>query len=394
MFVRVWCLISVFPGCGSLVSGFDPQVPSGCSDDRESSLLNLGLSLWMGGPLVNSSAKGVGRSLCLCRGTCEKAGFEHSSCACSEEEKFEAGIAFAQDDSVVKEIGASLAEVMHVYDDNNDEGTDSSEDYDENEDSPLSLESDSTDDLVDIDTELITSSAFPVGSAPESSIGKSVDGNSSTNGTPLLVSAMKGSRAKRGIVTELSVSWAPDVYDPPVTSDCHTVKVHQRSSRKSHYKYRPPNGGSSRRSSSGDKKDKKHSHHSSSSSSRRDKKPSYRSTKSSSRIDTGDPQHGKVYDSSISSRTGDPQHYEVYGSTISSRIGPNVPQYHKLSPWLPADSTSPEEAMPVPVLKTMEQIKRSSSCCKEPPLSMLSRQFVAAKYKGMFSLWSQNQLAS
>lgn len=220
-------------------------------------------------------------------------------------------------------------------------------------------------------------------------------------GTQLLVSAMKGSRAKRGIVTKLSVSWAPDVYDPPVTSDSHTLRPHQRSSRKSHYKYKPPKGSSGSRSSSGSKKDKKHSHHSSSSSgSKRDKKPSYRSTNGgSSRTDTSDHQHRKAYGSSIVSRT----------DTTS------VPEYHNLSPWQPPAIAAVEEATPpVPVLKAMEpirrssscckeppssikameQIKRSSSCCKEPPLSMLSRQFVSAKYKGMFSFWSQNQLAS
>ncbi|KAM3352148.1 hypothetical protein ACQJBY_023802 [Aegilops geniculata] len=352
----------------------------------------------MGGPLVDCSAEGVSSSSCLSRSTCEKAGFEHSSCALPEDEKFEAGIACVKDDLVVKEISSALAEVMHVYDDNDDEGT--SEDSDENEDS-LSLESDSADDLVDIGTELVTSSAFSAGNASESSTGKSEDGNSSTNGTQPLVSAMKGSRAKRGIVTKLSVSWAPDVYDPPVTSDSHTVKPHQRSSRKSHYKYKPPKGGSSSssRTSSGSKKDKKHSHHSSSSSSKRDKKPSYRSSNAgSSRTDASDPQHRKAY-----------------GSSITSRTDTSVPEYHKLSPWQPPASAAVEEAMPpVPVLKAMEQIKRSSSCCKEPPLSMkameqikrssscckeppismLSRQFVAAKYKGMFSFLSQNQLAS
>ncbi|VAH81027.1 unnamed protein product [Triticum turgidum subsp. durum] len=322
----------------------------------------------MGGPLVDCSAEGVSSSSCLSRSTCGKAGFEHSSCALPEDEKFEAGIACVKGDLVVKEISLALAEVMRVYNDNDDEETDLSEDSDENGDS-LSVESDSADDLVDIDTEVVTSSAFTAGNASESSTGNSENGNSSTTGTQLLVSAMKGSRAKRGIVTKLSVSWAPDVYDPPVTSDSHTVKPHQRSSRKSHYKYKPPKGGSGSSSNGG-----------------------------SSRTDTSDPQHRKAY-----------------GSSITSRTDTSVPEYHKLSPWQPLASAAVEEAMPpVPVLKAMEQIKRSSSCCKEPPISMkameqikrssscckeppismLSRQFVAAKYKGMFSFLSQNQLAS
>lgn len=368
------------------------------SGKKGSSFLNFGFSLWMGGPLVDCSAEGVSSGSCLSRSICEKAGFEHSSCALPEDDKFEAGIASAKNDSVVKEISLALAEVMRVYDDNDDEETDLSEDSDENGDS-LSVESDSADDLVDIDAELVTSPAFTAGNASESSTVKSENGNSSINGTQLLVSAMKGSRAKRGIVTKLSVSWAPDVYDPPVTSDSHTVKPHQRSSRKSHYKYKPPKGSSSSsRTSSGSKKDKKHSHHSSSSS-KRDKKPSHRSSNGgSSRTDASDPQHRKAY-----------------GIITSSRTDTSVPEYHKLSPWQPPASAAVEEAMPpVPVLKAMEPIKRSasyckepplslkamepikrsSSCCKEPPISMLSRQFVAAKYKGMFSFLSQNQLAS
>lgn len=347
----------------------------------------------MGGPLVGFSAEGVSSSSCLCPSACEKAGFQHSSCARPEDENVKAIIACAQDGLVVEEIGLALAEVTQVYDDN-DEAKDLSEDSDENEDS-LSLESDSTDDLADVDTELVTSSASLGGNATESSIGKSEDGDSVSKVTPVLVSAMKGSRAKRGIVTNLSVSWAPDVYDPPVTSDSHTVRPHHRSSRKSNYKYKPPKGSSSSRSSSGSKKDKKHSHHSSSS--KRDKKSSYRSTSGgSSRTDTSDPQHLKAYDNSISSRTdtSDPQHRQAHASSINN-IENTVPEYHKLSLWLPPDSVKKEEAVsPAPVLKSIEPIKRSASSCKEAPLSMLSRQFVAAKYKGMFSFWGQNQLAS
>jgi hypothetical protein len=130
----------------------------------------------MGGPLVGSSAEGVSVSSCLCPSTCEKAGFQHSSCARPEDEDLEARIAYVQDDLVVEDIGLALAKVMKVYANNDDEGTDPSDDSDETEDS-LSLESDSTDDLVDVDTELVTSSTSLNGNASESSIGKSEDGN-------------------------------------------------------------------------------------------------------------------------------------------------------------------------------------------------------------------------
>uniref|UniRef100_A0A0E0JQ77 Uncharacterized protein n=1 Tax=Oryza punctata TaxID=4537 RepID=A0A0E0JQ77_ORYPU len=373
----------------------------------------------MGGSLVDSSADGVSSSLCLCHSTSEKAGFEHSSCACSGDGNYEAGIDFGQDDLVVNEIETAIAEVMHVCSDHDDdEGTDSGEDLYENED-PLSLESDSTDDVVDIDNELVTSPTFSSCNASESSTNKLDSGNFSTDGTPPLVSAMKGSRAKLGIITSLSVSWAPDVYDPPVTSGSHTVKGHQRSSRKSHYKYKPAKSSSSR-SSSGSKKDRKHSRHSSSSSSssnyRRDRKPSYRNTVGgvsvggggssssnrntdasaaqyrdvySSRIDIAVPQYSKL-SPLVPSESA--TYRNVYNSTSGSRTDHNVNQCSKQSLLVPSESASLAGTVPVP--KTLEPIKRSSSCCKEQPLSFLSRQFVAAKYKGMFSLWSHNQLAS
>ncbi|OEL38649.1 hypothetical protein BAE44_0000335 [Dichanthelium oligosanthes] len=272
----------------------------------------------MGEPLADFSAEGVSSTSCLCRNTCEKPGCEHSY-ACWK------------------------------------------------------------------DSELVISPASPSGDASESSISKSVDGKSSINsmqGTPRLVSAMKGTRAKQGIMTKLSVSWAPDVYDPPVTSDSHTVRGHQRSSRKGHYKYKPSK--SSSRSTSGSKKDKKHSRHSSnssssSSSSKKDRKYSHRSTSSggSSRTDTGSSHYRNAYSG---------------GGISSSRTLTCVPESAKASPLVLAESATLPEI--VPVLKTMEPIKYATSCGKEKPFAMLSRQFSPARYKGMFSFWSQNQLAS
>ncbi|CAN1142815.1 hypothetical protein LINPERPRIM_LOCUS26195 [Linum perenne] len=47
------------------------------------------------------------------------------------------------------------------------------------------------------------------------------------------VSAIKGSREKQGkAVKQLSVTWAPDVYDPVPNSLCHTVKSSSSSSKK------------------------------------------------------------------------------------------------------------------------------------------------------------------
>ncbi|XP_065016854.1 uncharacterized protein LOC135643610 isoform X2 [Musa acuminata AAA Group] len=59
--------------------------------------------------------------------------------------------------------------------------------------------------------------------------------------TPKLVSAMKGGRAQEGkpLKSKLSVKWSPEVYDPPATSESHTVKGHIRrlkTLKKDHHK--------------------------------------------------------------------------------------------------------------------------------------------------------------
>ncbi|MCL7036238.1 hypothetical protein MKW94_015596 [Papaver nudicaule] len=77
-----------------------------------------------------------------------------------------------------------------------------------------------------------------------------------------LKSALKGGREKYGMpVKKLTVTWAHDVYDPPVTLVSHSVKgghSHHRSSRSS----------SSRRSSSSSSNNSKHKHKGGKSSSR------------------------------------------------------------------------------------------------------------------------------
>ncbi|CAO2166800.1 unnamed protein product [Urochloa humidicola] len=321
----------------------------------------------MGEPLADFGAEGVSSSSCLCRNTCEKPGCKHI-------------YAFWKDgqDDQVEEIGMALTEVMHAYGHDDDEGgpelDEDSSDDDDDDDPVLSIESDSADDLVDVDSELAISPTCPSDDASESSISKS-------KGTPRLVSAMKGTRAKHGIVTKLNVSWAPDVYDPPVTSDSHTVRGHQRSSRKGHYKYKPSKSSSSSRNTSGSKKDKKHSRHSSSSSggSKKDRKHSHRSTSSggSSRTDTSSSPYRKAYSG---------------GGISSNRTVTCVPESAKVSTSVLAESVALPER--VPILRTIEPIKCPTSCGKEKPFALLSRQFSPARYKGMFSFWNQNQLAS
>ncbi|KAL6979224.1 hypothetical protein U1Q18_020890 [Sarracenia purpurea var. burkii] len=81
--------------------------------------------------------------------------------------------------------------------------------------------------------------------------------------SPKPVSAMKGSREKRGIlVGKLSVSWTPDVHDPPVTSQSHTVKSHvQYYSMVNKKSYRRKNKHKAKTHPRGSGSDKKHHHH-------------------------------------------------------------------------------------------------------------------------------------
>ncbi|XVE61840.1 hypothetical protein DITRI_Ditri06bG0071300 [Diplodiscus trichospermus] len=79
--------------------------------------------------------------------------------------------------------------------------------------------------------------------------------------TPLkLVSALKGSREKEGLSPKkLTVTWAPDVYDPPPTSVLHTVrsKKQQKSKKNNDKKKNGKKGQKGNNSSRGSGRDNK-----------------------------------------------------------------------------------------------------------------------------------------
>ncbi|XP_062118149.1 uncharacterized protein LOC133831759 isoform X2 [Humulus lupulus] len=109
------------------------------------------------------------------------------------------------------------------------------------------------------DGELGTSTKGPFSEGPS----LSAYSRSKSLPTPLKpVSAMKGSREKRGAsVMKLSVSWAPDVYDPIPTSLSHTFtgskkQQHKSKNNKKNWKNgkKGQKGNSSRGSSGKDKK--------------------------------------------------------------------------------------------------------------------------------------------
>lgn len=138
----------------------------------------------MGEHSEDFSAEGLSSSSGVCHSTCLKPGCEHS-CACWKDEDVEAVISCGkdedEDDLVVEEIGMALTEVMHANDDKEGPGLDEDSDDDICDDTIVSLESDSTDDSVDVDFEVGILPAFPCGDASESSINNSVAGNSSVN---------------------------------------------------------------------------------------------------------------------------------------------------------------------------------------------------------------------
>ncbi|KAG0487186.1 hypothetical protein HPP92_009281 [Vanilla planifolia] len=71
-----------------------------------------------------------------------------------------------------------------------------------------------------------------------------------------VISALRGSRALHGkdLGPEHHVSWAPDVYDPPVTSSSHTAKAYCNRRPKAHKQKQKHSKGRSSKSGSGEKK--------------------------------------------------------------------------------------------------------------------------------------------
>ena len=73
------------------------------------------------------------------------------------------------------------------------------------------------------------------------------------------MSALKGSREKQGLSPKkLTVTWAPDVYDPPPTSVLHTVRSKkQQKSKKNNDKKKNGKKGQKGNNSRGSGKDNK-----------------------------------------------------------------------------------------------------------------------------------------
>ncbi|OAY85002.1 uncharacterized protein LOC109728183 [Ananas comosus] len=192
-------------------------------------------------------------------------------------------------DSAVEELGITLSQVVHVGDE--DEFTGSNvisilheiSDEDETELQTLSLNS-----VLSEGSSLSLNSVLSEGSSYSATVlseavqshslvqnenkvllpSEIVGARSPSHETARkLVSAMKGSRAEQGIVlmSKLSVKWAEDVYDPPVTAESHTVRGHHRHRSKANKKDYNKNKHSKAKSSSRNSSDRRHAYHRSSS---------------------------------------------------------------------------------------------------------------------------------
>nr|CAD1829507.1 unnamed protein product [Ananas comosus var. bracteatus] len=191
-------------------------------------------------------------------------------------------------DLAVEELGITLSQVVHVGDE--DEFTGSNfisilyeiSDEDETELQTLSLNSvlseGSSLSLNSVLSEGSSDSATVLSEAVQSHslvqnenkvlLPEIVGGRSPSHETGRkLVSAMKGSRAEQGIVltSKLSVKWAEDVYDPPVTAESHTVRGHHRHRSKANKKDYNKNKHSKAKSTSRNSSDRRHAYHRSSS---------------------------------------------------------------------------------------------------------------------------------
>lgn len=148
---------------------------------------------------------------------------------------------------IVEELNASESEVLHVCDNLgplcvSNLVLDQEENCNYEENQPLLLPTDMLDGPnmhgIVLCSSVVQPYPLPLDAIEELSCGTvdkgklSLEAPASACTLPVkkLISAFKGSREKQGkcLGTKLSVKWAPEVYDPPITSSLHTVKGRQR----------------------------------------------------------------------------------------------------------------------------------------------------------------------
>lgn len=173
-------------------------------------------------------------------------------------------------DILIHELGNAFHDTLQVKDKNLEMGNNSPSD-----DVSSSVEDEGTgsgDCDLDLEGSIATSNkclhkcaTFPTAVNKEATFESELENKSCMRSLSLpseskLVSAMKGSREKEGVPPrKLSVSWAPDVYDPPPTSVSHYPRKKSQQQYKSSKKHgKGKQKGKKERGGGSGSKDKKH----------------------------------------------------------------------------------------------------------------------------------------
>ncbi|KAJ6831595.1 transcription initiation factor TFIID subunit 2-like [Iris pallida] len=249
--------------------------------------------------LDGSVSADVGCKSCLCSPSCEEScvkrekhtfsDIDEKSVKTNPPEDLEISSSSEEEDSehlIDLELGISFSDVLHVHDNLEpicvgNLGSDQDENSNHHKAQPLLLATGILDGSSKHTTALCSSvlQHSTIDSVEEFSCGTVNNDNISIAETPTPasadplakkpISALKGSRVKQGkyLTTKLGVKWAPEVYDPPVTSSSHTVKAqhrhHHHKTKKDYNTHKYTKGKSSR----GSVNERKHAYRRSSSSS-------------------------------------------------------------------------------------------------------------------------------
>ncbi|KAL9261793.1 hypothetical protein AKJ16_DCAP05676 [Drosera capensis] len=165
--------------------------------------------------------------------------------------------------AIIFDATLQVENVIRESDANNPSSKDSDDNL-EDKNIARDLNANSGDSLAGVGRQLSKCATFPKPGYMSSRLGEGEDNASFSRSVSLptprkLVSAMKGSREEGAPLKKLSVSWAPDVYDPPPTSVSHLPKKKTQQQFKNNKKHgKGKQKGKNMRNGGGSPKDKKH----------------------------------------------------------------------------------------------------------------------------------------
>ncbi|XP_038988275.1 uncharacterized protein LOC103719741 isoform X2 [Phoenix dactylifera] len=230
--------------------------------------------LWMGSSMPSSTSEAVGLNSRFHSHNYKHACMEQDQCTYGIREKIMKGISLEDldihcvtenDNLIIPELGTALEEVLHIHDECLNDSNLTLNQHEICNDSEMQSFSVNTHMLNGLcKCEMMSRSEMLQLHPLDIDVGERLSSpvvhiwSSSKPPVSKLVSAMKGSRSHEGMLPKmkLRVKWSPDVYDPPPTSESHTVKGHRyrpKATKKDYYKHKHAKGKSSR-GSGGDRK--------------------------------------------------------------------------------------------------------------------------------------------